>query len=218
VAAHAGGLSPSGKEPSRISRRLVLFTLFAMIAITLGSVPAVQAADSNAELARYADQLFSKAYAANEPGAAVLVAKDGQALLRKGYGMASVELGVPMQPDMVFEIASVTKVFTATAILLLQDRGKLSLDDEITKYLPEYPTHGQKITIFHLLTHTSGVPDFTALPEWWPRMREDMGGPADHRPVQGQAAGVLPWREAGLQQLGLYPAGSDHRKGFREEL
>ena len=154
-----------------ILRRLVFFAFFV---ISPGAALSVQAADSNAELARYADQLFSKAYAANEPGAAVLVAKDGQALLRKGYGMASVELGVPMQPDGVFEIASITKEFTAAAILMLQDRGKLSLDDEITKYLPEYPTHGQKITIFHLLTHTSGVPDFTALPEWWPRMREDM--------------------------------------------
>src|SRR5689334_6759392 len=100
-----------------ISRRLVLFAMFM---IAFGAASPVRAEDSNAELARYADQLFSKAYAANEPGAAVLVAKDGQALLRKGYGMASVELGVPMPPNGVFEIASITKEFTAAGILLLQ--------------------------------------------------------------------------------------------------
>jgi D-alanyl-D-alanine carboxypeptidase len=91
--------------------------------------------------------------------------------------MASLELGVPIQPDMVFEIASITKEFTAAAILLLQDRGKLSVEDEVTKYLPDYPAHGQTITLRHLLTHTSGVPDFTGMPEWWPRMREDMTVP-----------------------------------------
>ena len=79
-----------------------------------------------------------------------------------------------MRPDMVFEIASVTKQFTAAAILLLQERGKLSVDDDITKYLPDYPTHGRKITIDHLLNHMSGIPEVTGLPEWWPRRREDL--------------------------------------------
>ncbi|HEV2853477.1 MAG TPA: hypothetical protein VHC97_11800 [Thermoanaerobaculia bacterium] len=78
-----------------------LFWLFAMAFVAAPAAWASgspSALPSDADLARYADQLFSKAYAAGEPGAAVLVAKDGQALLRKGYGMASVELGVPMQP------------------------------------------------------------------------------------------------------------------------
>ncbi len=129
---------------------------------------------SNDEIVRYADELFSKSYPADEPGAAVLIAKDGKILLRKGYGLANLELGVPVKPDMVFEIASVTKQFTAAAILLLQERGKLSVDDEITRYLTDYPAQGQKITIDHLLTHRSGIPDYTGLPEWWPRMREDL--------------------------------------------
>lgn len=150
--------------------------LFSFFVLVFMALPGAWAA-SNAELAGYADQLFSRAYAAGEPGAAVLVMKDGQVVLRKGYGMASLELGVPIQPDMVFEIASITKEFTAAAILLLEERGKLSVEDEVTKYLPDYPTHGQKITLRHLLTHTSGVPDFTGLPEWWPRMREDMTVP-----------------------------------------
>lgn len=149
-----------------------LQALFSFLAVVFVALP-IEAASNNV-LTAYADQLFSRAYAAGEPGAAVLVMKDGQAVLRKGYGMASLELGVPIQPDMVFEIASITKEFTAAAILLLQDRGKLSVEDDVTKYLPDYPTHGQKITLRHLLTHTSGIPDFTGMPEWWPRMREDM--------------------------------------------
>ncbi|HEX7180349.1 MAG TPA: serine hydrolase [Thermoanaerobaculia bacterium] len=152
---------------------ILVFSGALTLSAVLSSMP-VRAATSNDDLVLYADQLFSQAYPAGGPGAAVLVAKDGQVLLRKGYGMANVELGVPIQPDMVFDIASVTKQFTAAAILMLQERGKLSVEDEVTKYLPDYPTHGQKITLHHLLTHTSGVPNFTGLPEWWPRMREDM--------------------------------------------
>jgi CubicO group peptidase (beta-lactamase class C family) len=143
-------------------------------ALAFGIAPAARAAVSNEELVRYADRLFSQTYPADEPGAAVLVAKGGQVLLRKGYGLANVELGVPIQPDMVFELGSITKQFTAAAILLLQERGRLSVDDEIIKYLPDYPTHGRKITLDHLLTHVSGIPSYAGLPEWLSRVREDM--------------------------------------------
>jgi CubicO group peptidase (beta-lactamase class C family) len=153
-----------------LARRVVLWTF----AFALLAAPAARAAVSNEELARYADQLFSQAYPADEPGAAVLVMKDGQVLLRKGYGMANLELGVPIRPEMVFELGSITKQFTAAAILKLQERGQLSVSDDVTNYLPDYPTHGQKITIDHLLTHVSGIPSYTGLPEWLPRVREDM--------------------------------------------
>ena len=162
----------SALRPRALARRV--FPLFVLLFATILPAGAAVSPPSNAELAGYADQLFSRAYPAGEPGAAVLIAKDGQVLLRKGYGLANLELGVPIEPDMVFELASVTKQFTAAAILLLQERGKLSVNDEITKYLPDYPTHGQKITIHHLLTHMSGIPEITAQPEWWPRRREDL--------------------------------------------
>ncbi|HEY0511756.1 MAG TPA: serine hydrolase [Thermoanaerobaculia bacterium] len=152
-----------------IARRAV----FPLVVLVL-TAPAARAAVSNDDLARYADQLFSRAYPAGEPGAAVLIARDGKVLLRKGYGLANLELGVPVQPDMVFELASVTKQFTAAAVLMLQERGKLSVEDDVTQYLPGYPTHGQTITLHHLLTHTSGIPNLTGLPEWWPRVREDL--------------------------------------------
>ncbi len=179
------------------SQALSRHVLCAFFAFALWIAPAAMAADANADLGRYADQLLSRAYPAGEPGAAVLIAKDGQIVLRKGYGLANLELGVPMRPDMVFEIASVTKQFTAAAILLLQERGKLSVDDDITKYLPGYPTHGRKITIDHLLNHTSGIPEVTGLPEWWPRRREDLtlpqlidlfkDKPLDFKPGEKQA-------------------------------
>jgi D-alanyl-D-alanine carboxypeptidase len=158
-------------------RATVLARLALLLAVFSLTTPAARAAatkTSNDDLARYADQLFSQTYPANEPGAAVLVMKDGQVVLRKGYGMAHLELGVPIQPDMVFEIGSITKQLTAASILLLQERGKLSVDDDVTRYLPDYPTHGQKITIDHLLTHVSGIPSYTDLLEWLPRVGEDM--------------------------------------------
>ena len=123
-------------------------------------------------------QSLAAAYPAGQPGAAAIVVEDGKVVLRKGYGMANLELGVPDSPEMVFELGSVTKQFTAAAILLLQERGKLSVEDDITKYLPDFPTHGQTITIEHLLTHTSGIPSYTGLPEWFAKIREDLK-PAD---------------------------------------
>ncbi|HEX9940497.1 MAG TPA: serine hydrolase [Thermoanaerobaculia bacterium] len=148
--------------------------VFAFLLVLALSLAPARAATAPADLAAYADRLLAAAYPADQPGAAVLVMKDGQVVLRKGYGMANLELGVPVSPDMVFEIGSVTKQFTAAAILMLEEQGKLRLADEVTKYLPDYPTHGEKITIEHLLTHTSGIPSYTGLPEWFSRIREDL--------------------------------------------
>ena len=145
---------------------------------TLASTGTAAAVDSGLAvdpgLADYADRLLTETYPAGEPGAAVLVVQDGKPVLRKGYGLANVELGVPIQPDMVFELGSITKQFTAAAILMLAERGQISLSDDVTKYLPDYPTHGRTITIEHLLTHTSGIPSYTGLPEWLPKRREDL--------------------------------------------
>jgi CubicO group peptidase (beta-lactamase class C family) len=92
----------------------------------------------------------------------VLVAKDGKIILSKGYGMADLEWNVPNSPATRFNIASMTKQFTAASILLLDDRGKLKTDDLVKKYLPDAPAVWDKITIYHLLTHTSGIPDDAA--------------------------------------------------------
>ncbi len=148
--------------------------LFAGALLLTLSLPAQAASPASTDLATYADQVLSAAYPADQPGAAALVIQNGKVVLRKGYGMANLDLGVPVSPDMVFELGSITKQFTAASILLLQERGQLRVEDDITKYLTDYPTHGETITIEHLLTHTSGIPSYTGLPEWISRVREDM--------------------------------------------
>jgi D-alanyl-D-alanine carboxypeptidase len=116
--------------------------------------------------AREIDTLLRQTYQPDEPGAAVIVVGDGSVILRGGYGMANLELGVAIEPDMVFRLGSVTKQFTAVVILMLLEEGKLRLDDDITRFLPDYPTHGHRLTVEHLLTHTSGVKEHLDMPEW----------------------------------------------------
>lgn len=109
------------------------------------------------------DMLLSAEFKPDEPGAAVLVSKNGEIIYKKAFGMADLELNIPMQDDYVFWIASIGKQFTAIAILQLMEQGKLSLQDEITRFIPDYPTQGNKITIEHLLTHTSGIHNYAGL-------------------------------------------------------
>jgi CubicO group peptidase (beta-lactamase class C family) len=100
----------------------------------------------------------------------VLVARDGKVLFAKGYGKANEEFDVPNTPQTKFRLGSITKQFTAAAIMLLQERGKLSLSDPVCKYFSDCPTAWGEITVHHLLTHTSGMPNFTALPDYVPNM------------------------------------------------
>ena len=119
------------------------------------------------------DALLQDNYMVGKPGVTALVYKDGKILYRKAFGMANLELDVPMKPENVFELGSITKQFTAVSILMLMEQGKLNLDDEITKYLPEYPTNGKKITIRNLLNHTSGIKSYTDLPSFRETARTD---------------------------------------------
>src|SRR5215467_12619307 len=96
----------------------------------------------------------------------VLVAQNGKILLDKGYGFANLEWEVPNTPTTKFRLGSVTKQFTAASILLLEERGKLSVQDPVKKYMPDAPAAWDKITIFHVLTHTSGIPSLTSFPEF----------------------------------------------------
>jgi D-alanyl-D-alanine carboxypeptidase len=120
------------------------------------------------------DALLAPVFAPGDPGAAVIVTQGGRTIFRKGYGLANLELKVPVRPEMVFRIGSVTKQFTAVAVLMLVQEGKLALEADLTAYLPDYPTQGEKITIRHLLTHTSGIKSYTSMPEWMPLWRKDL--------------------------------------------
>lgn len=105
------------------------------------------------------DQFFTAWNSKETPGAAVSVVKDGKIIYKKGYGMATLEYDVPISPSTVFHIASISKQFTAFSILLLEKEGKLKLDDDIRKYVPEVPDFGKTITLRHLANHTSGLRD-----------------------------------------------------------
>jgi len=98
----------------------------------------------------------------NGPGAVFLVAKDGKPFYKKAFGKANLELNVDLTVESVFQIGSITKQFTAVSILMLEEQGKLSVTNSISKFIPDYPA-GDKINIHHLLTHTSGIKDFTKM-------------------------------------------------------
>lgn len=100
----------------------------------------------------------------------VLVAKGEQILLHQGYGFANLEFGIPNTPSTIYKIASITKLFTAAAVLQLHEQGKLALKENIAAYVPEYK-YGGGITVHHLLSHASGIPDYTALPEYTTRIK-----------------------------------------------
>jgi CubicO group peptidase (beta-lactamase class C family) len=105
------------------------------------------------------DSLFAAWAAPTSPGAAVAVLKNGEIVLERGYGLAQIEHGAPITPATVFHVASVTKQFTAFAVALLESRGQLSLDDDVRNHIPDLPDLGARITLRHLVHHTSGLRD-----------------------------------------------------------
>ncbi|MGI8599748.1 MAG: serine hydrolase domain-containing protein [Chitinophagaceae bacterium] len=117
----------------------------------------------NKDLENNIDSIMNQYFKKDAPGAALLVAKDGKILYKKAFGKADLELDVPMKSEMIFEIGSITKQFTAIAILKLLEQGKLTLEDDIRKYIPEYPSHEHNITIHHLLNQTSGIKELLSI-------------------------------------------------------
>ena len=109
------------------------------------------------------DEIFADLTKPGSPGCALAVARDGKIIYEKGYGLANIEEDVAITPQTVFDIGSTSKQFTAASILLLEKQGKLSLNDDVRKYIPELPDYGKKITILHLLNHTSGLRDYLEL-------------------------------------------------------
>jgi CubicO group peptidase (beta-lactamase class C family) len=133
-------------------------------------VHAFASAQTRQEAARKVDSLFAS-YNSRTPGAAVAIVKDGEVILKKGYGMADLSHDISITPQTVFNIASVSKQFTAFAIYLLESEGKLSFEDDVRKYIPEVPDYGAVIKVRHLLAHTSGLRDqaaMTAVAGWQP--------------------------------------------------
>lgn len=136
---------------SRINAPILLFSFFIAIDVHAQSLP-----DS---IVKKIDSLFTTTDNKNTPGYAVGIVRNDSLIYAKGYGMANLEYGVAITPETIFHMASVSKQFTAFSILLLAKQGKLSLDDDIRKYLPWFPDMKEKITVRNLLNHTSGIRD-----------------------------------------------------------
>jgi CubicO group peptidase (beta-lactamase class C family) len=117
------------------------------------------------DLDQRVDQVFAAYDKADSPGCALGVIRNGNFIYRKAYGMGSLELGVPLSPQSVFYMGSVSKQFTAASVVLAAEQGFLSLDDDVRKYLPEIPAYGQAVSLRDMLHHTSGFPDVLGLLE-----------------------------------------------------
>ncbi|MGX4640976.1 serine hydrolase [Massilia sp. SYSU DXS3249] len=139
-----------------------------------GVQAAPAAVQSQQSMAAAIDASIGAHYKADEPGATVIVVKDGKTVFRKAYGMADSIGKQAMTPDAVLRLGSITKQFTAVAILMLAEEGKLSLTDDITRFFPDYPTKGKAITVEHLLTHTSGIKSYTGKPDYALGMEKDV--------------------------------------------
>jgi len=144
--------------------------LLLSLAITLQAA----AADSASQ---QVDQFFAGYDKAGSPGCSVGVIRDGKFAYRKSYGAASLELGVPLTPQSVFYMASVSKQFTAASVVLAAEQGHLSLDDDVRKYIPELPDYGRPITLRQMLHHTSGLRDFLSLVYLSGRNISDLSSP-----------------------------------------
>lgn len=137
-----------------------------LLGVTLASLAGAQRANKAAAQAAIDSVVASFLKDGRAAGMSVGIVRGKDTLVLKGYGKADLELDVPTPPRAVYEIGSVTKQFTAAGVLLLAEEGKLSLNDDLTKYLPDYPTAGNKIPIRRLLDHTSGIKGYTELPKF----------------------------------------------------
>lgn len=163
--------------------RSVLFAA-ALVAAVVSPGAQVQAADATSdEFAGWLDQTVAEVLAsAPAAGANVLVAVGDKILLARSYGFSDLENHLLSSQESVYQIGSLTKQFTAVALLQLEESGKLKLSDDITRYLPDYPTHGQLITIENLLYHTSGIPNYIS------------AGEADSAIAPGRRVNQADWR------------------------
>ena len=127
--------------------------------------------ERRAGLEREIDALVEKAMEEGPiAGLSVAVARSGRLVHLKGYGYADLENGIPASDKTIYHVGSITKQFTAAAVMQLVEKGALALDRPITDYIPDYPTHGHSVTVRSILNHTSGIKNFTAMPSWWRTM------------------------------------------------
>ena len=172
--------------------------LFLIALCTVLLLSACRRFGAESETARV-DRLFVDWDRKDTPGCAVGISDNGAIVYEHGYGMANLELGVPITKDTVFAIASITKSFTATSVMLAAQQGKLSLDDEVQKYVPDWQDRDDHVTIRHLLTHTSGLRDAFGLLGW--------AEPSESAGDQNEAIVGMLARQRGLN----FPPGAEYQ-------
>lgn len=191
-----------------ILRRPFLYGLVALLTMAFGAEPA--AGQSSTPLVQRLDALAGWGVREQHAvGTVAAVVQGRDTLLFKAYGKADLEWDVPMTVDAMFEIGSVTKQFTAVALLQLRDRGVLGLNDDITRWLPDFDTRGHTMTLRHLLSHTAGIADFTEMPEYR-TLKSDLVSPRDsayaliqRHPFQFEPGAMQIYNNAGVWLLGL---------------
>jgi CubicO group peptidase (beta-lactamase class C family) len=137
--------------------------MYKFVLLFASFIPAINSYGQANQMEKKLDSLLAGYFIPTQPGCEVLVARHGQIIYEKAFGSANLELNVPLRTGMVFNLASITKQFTAVAILQLLEQGKISVYDSLQKFIPDFPTKGHTITIEHLLTHTSGIKDYLQL-------------------------------------------------------
>ncbi|HZG54131.1 MAG TPA: serine hydrolase domain-containing protein, partial [Pyrinomonadaceae bacterium] len=151
------------KRVAGFARLRGAWLLVVLVALALQPAASAQGGDKAARIEEY----LARANKTGQFNGAALVAENGRVIYKKGLGLANMEWNVPNEADTKFRLASITKQFTAALILQLVDQGKLKLDGKLSDYLPDYRKDvGDKVTIHHLLTHTSGIPSYTSLPKF----------------------------------------------------
>ena len=182
--------------------------LYCICALVASSATAQTALSSPAEIRAKVDAYLNAAAAVYGFSGSILVAQNGQPIVNKGVGMANVELNVPNAPQTVFRLGSVTKQFTAMAIMMLQERGTLRVSDAACQYLPNCPAAWKPLSIRHLLTHTAGIPNYTNFPEFGrtavlPTTAAAMLDTIDDKPLEFTPGDKFAYSNSGYYLLGM---------------
>ncbi len=186
----------------KFSQESKLAWIFLFIAFLVSIAPADEKTDN-------VDKLFSKWDSTVSPGAALAIIKDGKIIYKRGYGMANLEHNIPITSTSVFRIGSTSKQFTASCIAILALQGKISLDDNTRKYIPELPKYEKPITIRHLLHHTSGIRDYLTLTDIAALLDDHFYTPEDTVEVLSRQKGLnfLPGEEHLYSNSGYFLLG-----------
>jgi len=194
-----------------------------------GAPPAANVDPKHAELARQLEATALAALADRDapvPGFAVRVVSHGDVLLSHGYGLADLPRQKEVREDSIFRVGSLTKQFTAAAVLQLEEQGKLKLDDPLTLYLKDYPPPAKPVTLRHLLTHTSGIPGYTEL-QWFPSHmnqatpHEELVATFAKEPLQFDPGSRFSYSNSGYFLLGLVierVSGQSYAEYLREHV